>query len=129
MYGRFADSNSCTALRIWPEWPLVTGLYERSETDLIGSYLHGVFDTSFGMSISTGPGRPVRAIKNAFLTVAASSRTSLTRKLCLTQGRVMPTVSHSWNASWPIAAVGTWPLMMTSGMESMWRWQYRSPHW
>ena len=62
MYGRFADSSSDTALRIWPEWPFVTGLYERSETLLIGSYWHGAFDTSFGMSISTGPGRPVRAI-------------------------------------------------------------------
>ena len=62
MYGRFADNSSCTALRIWPEWPFVTGLYERSETVLSGSYWHGAFDTSFGMSISTGPGRPVRAM-------------------------------------------------------------------
>ena len=37
----------------------------------------------------------------------------------MTQGRVMPTVSHSWNASWPIAAVGTWPVMTTIGIESM----------
>ena len=37
----------------------------------------------------------------------------------MTQGRVMPTVSHSWNASWPIACVGTWPVMITSGIESM----------
>ena len=47
------------------------------------------------------------------------SATFLTRKLCLTHGRVMPTVSHSWNASWPIAAVGTWPVMTTIGIESM----------
>ncbi len=51
--------------------------------------------TSFGMSTSTGPGRPLRAMKNALAIVEASCRTSLTRKLCLTQGRVMPTVSHS----------------------------------
>ena len=31
----------------------------------------------------------------------------------------MPTVSHSWNASVPIAAVGTWPVMATIGIESM----------
>ena len=31
----------------------------------------------------------------------------------------MPTVSHSWNASWPIAGVGTWPVMTTIGIESM----------
>ena len=75
--------------------------------------------TSFGMSTSTGPGRPVVAMWNAFFIVTARSLTSRTRKLCLTQGRVMPTVSHSWNASSPIACVGTWPLMMTIGIESM----------
>ena len=37
----------------------------------------------------------------------------------MTQGRVMPTVSHSWNASWPIACVGTWPVRTTIGIESM----------
>ena len=30
--GRFASSSSCTAFLIWPAWPLVTGLYERSDT-------------------------------------------------------------------------------------------------
>ncbi|CFN64615.1 Uncharacterised protein [Bordetella pertussis] len=74
---------------------------------------------SFGISTSTGPGRPVRAMKKARRMVSARSLTSRTRKLCLTQGRVMPTVSHSWKASSPMAAVGTWPLMMTMGMESM----------
>ena len=59
-------------------------------------------DTSLGMSTTTGPGRPVRAMWKAFFMVSASSRTSLTRKLCLTMGRVMPTVSHSWNASVPM---------------------------
>ena len=76
-------------------------------------------DTSFGMSTTTGPGRPVRAMWNAFFIVSASSRTSLTRKLCLTIGRVMPTVSHSWKASRPIAGVGTWPVTITIGIESM----------
>ena len=37
----------------------------------------------------------------------------------MTHGRVMPTVSHSWNASWPIACVGTWPVRTTIGIESM----------
>ena len=31
----------------------------------------------------------------------------------------MPTVSHSWKASWPMAWVGTWPVTMTIGIESM----------
>ena len=34
-------------------------------------------------------------------------------------GRVMPTVSHSWKASSPIAGVGTWPEMITMGIESI----------
>ena len=51
--------------------------------------------------------------------VVARSLTSFTRKLCLTHGRVMPTVSHSWKASWPMACVGTCPVMTTIGIESM----------
>ena len=97
---------------------MVTGLYERIEISFGYSYSQRCIDTSFGMSTSTGPGRPVRARWKAFFIVAAMSRTSLTRKLCLTQGRVMPTVSTSWNASWPIAATGTWPEMITIGIES-----------
>ena len=31
----------------------------------------------------------------------------------------MPTVSHSWKASWPIACVGTCPVRITIGIESM----------
>src|SRR5437899_8323279 len=31
----------------------------------------------------------------------------------------MPTVSHSWNASRPMACVGTCPVMITIGIESM----------
>ncbi len=31
----------------------------------------------------------------------------------------MPTVSHSWNASCPIACVGTCPVSTTIGIESM----------
>ena len=50
---------------------------------------------SFGRSTTTGPGRPEEAMWNAFFMVAAILLTSVTRKLCLTQGRVMPTVSTS----------------------------------
>ena len=31
----------------------------------------------------------------------------------------MPTVSHSWKASLPIMCVGTWPVMQTTGIESI----------
>jgi hypothetical protein len=68
------------------------------------------------MSTTTGPGRPLRAMWKAFFSTSASWRTSFTRKLCFTIGRVMPTVSHSWNASRPMAAVGTWPVMITIGI-------------
>jgi hypothetical protein len=30
----------------------------------------------------------------------------------------MPMASHSWNASVPMAAVATWPLMHSTGIES-----------
>ncbi|EKD60380.1 MAG: hypothetical protein ACD_54C00782G0001 [uncultured bacterium] len=43
---------------------------------------------------------------------------SFTSQLCLVQGRVMPTVSASWNASVPIRKVGTCPDSTTSGMLS-----------
>ena len=36
----------------------------------------------------------------------------------MVQGRVMPTVSHSWKASLPIRCVGTCPVMTTIGIES-----------
>src|SRR5919206_5118602 len=75
--------------------------------------------TSFGMSTTTGPGRPVVAMWNAFFIADARSLTSFTSMLCLTMGRVIPTVSHSWNASRPMACVGTWPVITTIGMESM----------
>ena len=41
-------------------------------------------------------------IKKAFLTVIANLLTSSTKKLCLTQGRDIPTESTSWKASLPI---------------------------
>jgi hypothetical protein len=34
-------------------------------------------------------------------------------------GRVMPTMSASWNASVPIIAAPTWPVIATMGTESM----------
>ena len=74
---------------------------------------------SLGMSTSTGPGRPVLAMWNASRTTRGMSAASVTSSLCLVTERVMPTVSHSWNASVPMAADGTWPVMTTSGIESM----------
>ena len=47
------------------------------------------------------------------------SSADLQRKLCLTIGRVMPIVSTSWKASWPMYLVATCPVMTTMGTESM----------
>ena len=75
--------------------------------------------TSLGTSTSTGPGRPVVAMWNAWRTMRGMSFGSITSSLCLVTDRVMPIVSHSWNASVPMAGRETWPVMTTMGMESM----------
>ena len=74
---------------------------------------------SFGMSTSTGPGRPVVAMWKACRMASGMSSARVTSSLCLVTDRVMPIVSHSWNASVPIAGYGTWPVMTTIGTESM----------
>ena len=74
---------------------------------------------SLGMSTSTGPGRPLRAMWNASLHDARDvvARRSTSHE-CLTIGMVMPWMSASWKASVPIRWVGTWPVMHTIGVES-----------
>ena len=74
---------------------------------------------SLAMSTRTGPGRPVEATWNASATVLAMSSALVTRKLCLVTGSVIPAMSASWNPSVPISADGTWPVMATTGTESM----------
>ena len=73
----------------------------------------------FATSTSTGPGRPVRAMWNASATTRGMSAGSVTRKLCFETGIVMPTMSASWNASVPMNDAPTWPVIATSGIESM----------
>ena len=48
----------------------------------------------FGMSISTGPGRPVVAMWNASRTARGMSSALVTNMLCLVIERVIPVVSH-----------------------------------
>ena len=74
---------------------------------------------SLGTSTRTGPGRPVVAMWNASRTIWGMSCASVTSQLCLVTDMVMPVVSHSWKASEPIAVLGTWPVMQTIGIESM----------
>ncbi len=71
------------------------------------------------MSTITGPGRPVRATWKASWTVRGISRGSWIMKLCLTIGIVMPIVSASWKPSVPSRSVRTWPVMNTTGTESI----------
>src|SRR3989304_3755360 len=75
--------------------------------------------TSCGRSTWTGPGRPVAAMWKASRMIGPRSRPSLTRKLCFVQGRVIPTLSASWNASLPMRWVGTCPVKATTGIEAI----------
>ena len=56
---------------------------------------HRSFWTLLGISTSTGPGLPERAILKAASRIPLSSRTSPTEKLCLTIPRVMLVISTS----------------------------------
>lgn len=71
------------------------------------------------MSTRTGPGRPVEAMRKASAMVRGISAASVTRKLCLVIGMVMPQMSASWKASVPIALDATWPVIATMATESM----------
>ena len=51
--------------------------------------------TSFGRSISTGPGRPSLATRKASATTAGMSAASRISQECFTIGRVMPMMSTS----------------------------------
>ena len=109
----FAAERTCFRL------PLVVGRYPGRSTDSGQRHVNSCSWTSFGMSTSTGPGRPVRAMWKASRIVSASSFASLTRKLCLVIGIVMPVMSASWNASLPTTGVGTCPVIATIGTESI----------
>src|SRR5215213_4602590 len=91
-----------------------SGQYQSmAELGLLGS------TRSLGMSTSTGPGRPVVAMWKASWMTRGMSWADVTNSLCLVIDRVTPTMSHSWKASVPMAALGTWPVMTTMGMESI----------
>ena len=93
---------------------------EATTSSSLGQYHSISFcSTSFGTSTRVGPGRPVVAMWNAWRIAIGKSSALMTSSLCLVTERVIPTVSHSWKASVPIAAVGTWPVMPTIGTESM----------
>ena len=51
--------------------------------------------------------------------VRAMSWGLVTRKLCLVIGSVIPEMSASWNPSVPMRLVDTWPVIATTGTESI----------
>ncbi len=81
-------------------------------------YMASASATSTGMSMTTGPGRPVEAMWKASCTMRGRSAVSLTRYECLTIGSVMPVMSASWKASVPMRSLRTCQVMATSGDES-----------
>jgi hypothetical protein len=76
-------------------------------------------ERSVGMSTTTGPGRPVRAMWKASWMARGISSGCWIMIECLTAGIVMPIVSASWNPSVPSRSVRTWPVMKTTGTESI----------
>ncbi len=75
---------------------------------------------SVGRSISTGPGRPLEAIRSPSTTAWAISSARSTAIECLTIGCVIPITSASWKAFVPRSVVLTWPVMNSVGTESIW---------
>ena len=71
------------------------------------------------MSTRTGPGRPVEAMWKASRIARGMSSVRSTSSLCFVTGSVIPVMSASWNASFPTEAVGTWPVIATTGTESI----------
>ena len=64
----------------------------RMGSGFFGVNSHTAAVTSFGMSTSTGPLRPLWAMRNAARMVSARSSTRRTVKLCLVMGIVMPSM-------------------------------------
>ena len=74
--------------------------------------------TSSGRSISTGPGRPERATRNASRKTHGIWAVSLTCTDHLVTGLAISTMSTAWKASLWSTAVGAWPVMQMMGIES-----------
>ncbi|MNW53216.1 hypothetical protein D3C74_307690 [compost metagenome] len=117
--GRLAVASRRAASRICLECGLVTGWYPGSWSSWGHENVVRACMADLAMSTRTGPGRPVWAMWKASAMTRGISSGSVTRKLCLVIGRVMPTMSASWKASVPIRDAPTWPVIATSGIESM----------
>ncbi len=67
----------------------------------------------------TGPGRPLRATRKASTTTSPRSSGSITSQFFLVIGAVIRVTGASWNACLPMPGRATWPVMATSGIESI----------
>ena len=116
--GFFADFNSLYAFFNCPICTLSFGLYPRICT--LSGYSAGPLAVwiSFGRSIKTGPGFPVLAMWKAILMIFPKSLRSLTVTPYFVILLVIPTMSTSWKASFPIRLNGTCPVKQTSGILS-----------
>jgi hypothetical protein len=68
--------------------------------------------------MSTGPGRPDRAIRNASRNTHGAWAASLSCTAHFVTGLAISTMSTAWNASWCSFARGACPVMQIIGMES-----------
>ena len=75
---------------------------------------------SSGRLRSTGPGRPVVALRNASSSAPGSAATSRTSRAQRQSPPNAATRSTSWNASRPRDGRSTWPTIAISGAESAW---------
>ncbi len=84
-----------------------------------GVYSYSCADMFLGTSTSTGPLRPLFAIRNAWRMLSARCAMSLTIMLCLVMGEVTPAMSISWKLSLPSRSMLTLDVMATTGTESI----------
>ena len=113
----FASSIMSTSLSI--SSIQISFLYFTIGWILTGSYSALLPVTSFGISISTGPGLPDCAISNALRIVFARSLTFFTIKLYFVIGIVIPVMSISWKLSFPRSGTPTLQVIATIGIESI----------
>ena len=115
--GRSAPASSSSARSMAATG--AAGRVHSSCTSVSASYsMSGPFCTFRGRSISTGPGRPSRAIRNASRNAHGSCAVSFTCTAHLQTGRAISTMSTAWNASRCSTSVFAWPVMQIIGIES-----------
>jgi hypothetical protein len=115
--GRSACSSIATASRMAAGFG--AGFSNGSARSQSGSQsTSGPFWMFSGRSISTGPGRPSLAIRNACRNTHGICAVSFTCTAHLVTGLAISTMSTAWKASLCRTSVGAWPVMQIIGIES-----------